>query len=102
MRELDINVNELVLEKQGDYNNIVRGTDNYLVLSFHFDLSWRNRRKVVHMEDVEGNYYNCTIPETNKVKVPMSITGTSRILVRVYGKEGTTTVSTNTLMIYQD
>lgn len=101
MRKLTVNVDDLILTKEGDYENIVRGSDNYLVLYFRFSQSWIGRRRVVNIQDVEGNEYNCLIDETNMVKIPKSVTQTSRMYVTVYGKEGNQQVKTTTLTIEQ-
>lgn len=101
MRKLEIKVNDLILTKSGDYENIVRGSDNYLVLYFRFNHSWSGRRKVVNIKDVNGNEYNCLIGETNRVKIPKEVTQTSRMYVTVYGKEGSQQVNTTTLTIKQ-
>ena len=100
MRKLEINVNDLVMSKSGDYENVVRGTDNYLVLFFNFDRTWTKRKKVVHIADVEGNEYNSVITK-NSVSIPKSVTETSRIYVQLYGREGETTVKTNIVTIEQ-
>ena len=100
MRKLEIDVNDLIMSKSGDYENIVRGTDNYLVLFFNFDRTWTKRKKVVHIADVEGNEYNSVITK-NSVSIPKSVTETSRIYVQLYGREGRTTVKTNIVTIEQ-
>lgn len=100
MRKLEIDVNDLVMSKSGDYENIVRGTDNYLVLFFNFGKTWTKRKKVVHITDVEGNEYNSVVIK-NSISIPKSVTETSRIYVQLYGREGNETVSTNTITIEQ-
>lgn len=100
MRKLEVDVNDLVMSKSGDYENIVRGTDNYLALFFNFDKTWTKRKKVVHITDVEGNEYNAVITKSG-VLLPRKVTGTSRLYITVYAKEGETTVKTNTVTIEQ-
>ena len=102
MKQLEFSVDDMELKPKETYHGIVRGSDNYIVLHFTFDYSWRNRRKVVHMEDVEGNAYNCVIGKDNKVTVPKKVTGTSRIYIKIYGKQDAVTVSTNTVVIEQE
>lgn len=102
MKQLEFTVTDMTLKTNETYQGIVRGTDNYIMLHFVFDPSWRNRRKVIHMEDVEGNAYNCIVGNDNKVLVPSSVTGTSRIYVKIYGKQGSVTVNTNTVVIEQE
>lgn len=101
MRQLTVSVDDLILTKEGDYENIVRGSDNYLVLYFRFNQSWSGRRKVVNIKDVNDNEYNCLIGETNRIKIPKEVTQTSRMYVTVYGKEGSQQVNTTTLTIEQ-
>ena len=100
MRKLEIDINDLIMSKSGDYENIVRGTDDYLVLFFNFDKTWTERKKVVHIADVEGNEYNSVVTK-NSVSIPKSVTETSRIYVQLYGREGGTTVKTNIVTIEQ-
>lgn len=80
---------------------IVRGTDNFLRLSFSLGADWRNRSKVIHMEDVEGNSYNCVLNQFNAVMIPKEVTGTSRIYITLYGRNGSETIRTNTITIEQ-
>lgn len=101
MRKLEIKVNDLIMSKSGDYSNIVRGTDNYLVLHFNFDRTWKDRKKVVHIEDVEGESYNAIVDKTNSIVIPKKVTGTSKIFVTLHGKQNNSFVKTNTLSIDQ-
>lgn len=47
MRELHFDVTGQLLKrnKQCDFENIVRGSDNYLCLVFHFDQEWKETKK---------------------------------------------------------
>lgn len=103
MKAIHIRVEGQTAELQTNVKEqkIVRGTDNYLMLQFQLDSTWRKRNKVVHMEDVEGNSYNCVLNQTNRVMIPKDVTGTSRIYISIYGKSGSETVRTNTITIEQ-
>ena len=83
-------------------DEIVRGSNNYVCVHFMFDSSWINKNKVVEMKDVEGNTYN-TIIENNRVVLPEEITKTSRIYLRIYGRDvsGEQKIVTNEIMIVQ-
>lgn len=83
-------------------DEIVRGSNNYVCVHFMFDSSWINKNKVVEMKDVEGNTYN-TIIENNRAVLPEEITKTSRIYLRVYGRDvsGEQKIVTNEIMIVQ-
>lgn len=100
MKTIEINVNEQTAEKAGEYKGIVRGSNNFLILKFSLDGEWRKRSKVVHMEDVEGNSYNCML-KSNTVMIPKDVTGTSRIYITLYGRSGSETIRTNTITIEQ-
>lgn len=66
-------------------DEIVRGSNNYVCVHFMFDSSWINKNRVVEMKDVEGNTYN-TIIENNRVVLPEEITKTSRIYLKIHGR----------------
>lgn len=83
-------------------DEIVRGSNNYVCVHFMFDSSWINKNKVVEMKDVEGNTYN-TIIENNCVVLPEEITKTSRIYLKIHGRDvsGEQKIVTNEITIVQ-
>lgn len=83
-------------------DEIVRGSNNYVCVHLMFDSSWINKNRVVEMKDVEGNTYN-TIIENNRVVLPEEITKTSRIYLRIYGRDisGEQKIVTNEIMVVQ-
>lgn len=62
MRELHFDVAGQLLRrnKQCDFENIVRGSDNYLCLVFHFDNDWKETKRVISFYDVDGKQTNGT------------------------------------------
>ena len=67
-------------------DEIVRGSNNYVCIRFMFDSDWINKNKVVEIYDTERNSYN-TVIENNRVVLPDEITQTSRIYLRVHGRD---------------
>src|SRR5699024_4680773 len=67
-------------------DEIVRGSNNYVCIRFMFDSAWINKNKVVEIYDTERNSYN-TVIENNRVVLPDEITQTSRIYLRVHGRD---------------
>lgn len=59
MRELHFDVAGQLLRrnKQCDFENIVRGSDNYLCLVFHFDNDWKETKRVISFYDVDGEVH---------------------------------------------
>lgn len=100
MRNLYFRVDGQELKPEEQYTGIMRGSHRYLNLMFEFGREWANYKKVVSVKDVEGNEYNAVITRRG-VLLPREVTGTSRLYITVYAKEGETTVKTNTVTIEQ-
>lgn len=85
MKYVDVRVNGDIatIVKQDE---IVRGSNNYVCVRFMFDSAWINKNKVVEIYDTERNSYN-TVIENNRVVLPDEITQTSRIYLRVHGRD---------------
>ena len=101
MRELHFDVAGQLLRrnKQCDFENIVRGSDNYLCLVFHFDNDWRETKRVISMYDVDGNQINES--EQDKATVPVSVTHGSMFYFELTGKSNKTRITTNRMYIEQ-
>mgnify|MGYP005850694801 CR=1 FL=1 len=71
MRELHFDVTGQLLRrnKQCDFENIVRGSDNYLCLVFHFNQEWQGTKRVISLYDVDGKQTNEIIQELNMAEV---------------------------------
>ena len=83
-------------------DEIVRGSNNYVCVRFMFDSAWINKNKVVEIHDTEGNEYNTVIGKNNRVVLPEEITQTSRIYLRVHGRDiKKQTIITNKVAIVQ-
>ena len=85
MKYADVRVNGDIatIVKQDE---IVRGSNNYVCVRFMFDSAWINKNKVVEIYDTERNSYN-TVIENNRVVLRDEITQTSRIYLRVHGRD---------------
>lgn len=68
-------------------DEIVRGSNNYVCVRFMFDSAWIGKNKVVEIYDTERNSYNAVIEKNNHVVLPEEITQTSRIYLRVHGRD---------------
>lgn len=83
-------------------DEIVRGSNNYVCVRFMFDSVWINKTKVVEIHDTEGNEYNTIIEKNNRVVLSEEITQTSRIYLRVHGRDiKKQTIITNEVAIVQ-
>lgn len=103
MRELKFIVDgqKLTKSKECDFENIVRGTNNYLRLTFFFSREWSGMVKVVEITNVSG--VKVIEPLSgNTFAVPGIVTGDSIIKVKLYGmnKKGDQIV-TDTMIINQ-
>ena len=87
MRELHFDVAGQLLRrnKQCDFENIVRGSDNYLCLVFHFDNDWKQTNEIIQ----------------DKVTVPVDVTHGSMFYFELTGKSNKTRITTNRMYIEQ-
>lgn len=101
MRELHFDVTGQLLRrnKQCDFENIVRGSDNYLCLVFHFDNDWKETKRVISFYDVDGKQTNEIIQD--KVTVPVDVTHGSMFYFELTGKSNKTRITTNRMYIEQ-
>lgn len=79
--------------------NIVRGSDNYLCLVFHFDNDWKETKRVISFYDVDGKQTNEIIQD--KVTVPVDVTHGSMFYFELTGKSNKTRITTNRMYIEQ-
>lgn len=102
MRNIILNLSEQTLSKIGscDYNNIVRGSNNYLRIVLNTDIQWNNMAKVVTVRTLGGIEYNA-IYEPTGVLLPEEVTKNSYFEVMVTGKKGNQIVKTNSVIINQ-
>lgn len=102
MRDIILNLSEQTLSKIGscDYNNIVRGSNNYLRIVLKTDIQWNNMVKVITVRTLGGIEYN-TIYELTGVLLPKEVTKNSYFEVLVTGKNGNQLVKTNSVIINQ-
>lgn len=89
-------------DERCDFENIARGTDNYLCLSFVFDSGWIGKNKVISLRDVDGVEHNYRLVQ-NKCVVEGAVTFGSVFSFVVYGYDGKKkeTVSTERQYIHQ-
>lgn len=103
MRDLKYIVTGQKIEQKQDcdFEHIVRGTNNYLRLTFFFSREWSGMVKVVELTNVSG--VKAVEPLSgNTFAVPGIVTGDSIIKVKLYGmnKKGDQIV-TDTIIINQ-
>jgi hypothetical protein len=101
MRELHFDVAGQLLRrnKQCDFENIVRGSDNYLCLVFHFNQEWQGTKRVISFYDVDGKQTNEIIQD--RVTVPVDVTHGSMFYFELTGKSNKTRIVTNRTYIEQ-
>lgn len=84
-----------------DFENIRRGTNNYINLLFVFDSEWNGAVKVISMKNSDGVETNRVL-ENNQVSLPLSVTDGSLFYFELYGKKtGGTIIRTNTEYVWQ-
>lgn len=91
MRTLLFHVNEQKIsrDERCDFQNIARGTDNYLCLSFVFDSGWIGKNKVISLRDVDGVEHNYRLVQ-NKCTVEGVVTFGSIFSFVIYGYNSNT------------
>lgn len=102
MRDIVLNLSEQTLSKINscDYDNIVRGSNNYLRIVLKVDIQWNNMAKVITVRTLGGIEYNA-IYEPTGVLLPEYVTQNSYFEVMATGKKGNQLVKTNSVIINQ-
>lgn len=91
MRTLLFRVNgqKISRDERCDFQNIARGTDNYLCLKFSFDNDWIGKNKVISLRDVDGVEHNYRLIQ-NKCTVEGVVTFGSIFSFVIYGYNSNT------------
>ena len=104
MRELKFIVDgqRLTKSKECDFENIVRGTSNYLRLMFWFDTTWNGTTKAIEVSNISGTKIIEPLVNGSFV-LPSQVTGDSIIKVKVYGMKKTgEQIASNEILIKQE
>lgn len=104
MRTLKYNIVGQKIERniECSFDNIVRGTNNYINLLFTFDTDWNNTIKVISMKNSEGQETNRVV-ENNQISLPLHVTDGSMFSFELYGKHiDGTIIRTNTEFVWQN
>ena len=101
MRVLKFHVKGTNVEKDSscDFDNIVRGSNNWLQLEFVFDKEWNRTSRVISLKNLDGNERNIILQ--NKVVLPEEVTKDSIFSFVLYGKCGDRKIQTNRMIINQ-
>ena len=101
MRVLKFHVRGTQIEKDSncDFDNIVRGSHNWLQLEFDFDKEWNKTGRVISLKNLDGEEKNIIIQ--NKVVLQQEITKGSVFSFVLYGKDGDRKIQTNRMIINQ-
>ena len=95
---------QILTEKQnGDYDNIVKGTKNYLYVQFQFDKVWDGMNKVLEASN-EYDFRNsrAVAIRNNTTMIPNEVTDGKEIYIRIHGANKLNQqLCTNTMMIKQ-
>lgn len=84
-----------------DFEDIKKGTNNYINLFFVFDSEWNNAIKVISMKNSDGIETNRVL-ENNQVSLPLQVTDGSLFYFELYGKKADgTIIRTNTEYVWQ-
>ena len=101
MRVLKFHVRGTQIEKDSncDFDNIVRGSHNWLQLEFDFDKEWNRTGRVISLKNLDGEEKNIILQ--NKVVLQQEITKGSVFSFVLYGKDGDRKIQTNRMIINQ-
>lgn len=101
MRVLKFHVKGTQIEKDSncDFDNIVRGSHNWLQLEFDFDKEWNKTSRVISLKNLDGEEKNIILQ--NKVVLQKEITKDSVFSFVLYGKDGDRKIQTNRMIINQ-
>lgn len=84
-----------------DFEDIKKGTNNYINLLFVFDSEWKDTIKVISMKNSDGIETNRVL-ENNQVSLPLHVTDGSLFYFELYGKKTDgTIIRTNTEYVWQ-
>nr|DAN85155.1 MAG TPA: hypothetical protein [Caudoviricetes sp.] len=84
-----------------DFEDIKKGTNNYINLLFVFDSEWKDTIKVISMKSSDGIETNRVL-ENNQVSLPLQVTDGSLFYFELYGKKTDgTIIRTNTEYVWQ-
>lgn len=84
-----------------DFEDIKKGTNNYINLLFVFDSEWKDTIKVISMKNSDGIETNRVL-ENNQVSLPLQVTDGSLFYFELYGKKTDgTIIRTNTEYVWQ-
>lgn len=84
-----------------DFEDIKKGTNNYINLLFVFDIEWKDTIKVISMKNSDGIETNRVL-ENNQVLLPLQVTDGSLFCFELYGKKADgTIIRTNTEYVWQ-
>lgn len=97
--KFDVKGQKIERDKSSDFDNIVRGTDNYLCLVFHFNQEWKETKRVISFYDVDGKQTNEIIQD--RVTVPVEVTHGSMFYFELTGKSNKARITTNRMYIEQ-
>lgn len=91
MRTLLFHVNgqKISRDERCDFQNIAKGTDNYLCLRFTFDSGWTGKNKVISFRDANGAEHNYKLLQ-NKCLVESKVTFGCLFSFVVYGYNANT------------
>ena len=101
MRVLKFHVRGTKIEKDSncDFDNIVRGSHNWLQLEFDFDKEWNRTGRVISLKNLDGEEKNIILH--SKVVLQQEITKDSVFSFVLYGKDGDRKIQTNRMIINQ-
>lgn len=102
MRTLKFNINQQIINKSGDFSNIVSGSSGYLKCEFSFDSEWNNLLKVAEFRKyLDSDVYPMPIIN-NSCNVPDAVLDGSQWYVNVIGKSGKKQIATNRILVRQE
>lgn len=85
-----------------DFSQIAMGTSGYLLAEFLFSDEWNGLFKVAEFRKRNSDKYYPEKIVSNKCKVPKEVTDSIQWTVKIIGKRGDITLTTNTCAVMQE
>lgn len=99
-RVLKFKVDKQVIKKEGDFSDIVKGSQGYLVAEFSFSPDWSGC-KVVASFFAAGHEYAVPIVKNRSI-IPDQVTAEDYFRVQVCGIKNNQIIKTNKVLVRQE
>lgn len=99
-RVLKFKVDKQVIKKEGDFSDIVKGSQGYLVAEFSFSPDWSGCKVAASFFSGEQEH---AVPISNhRCMIPDEVTAGDYFRVQVVGKKNNQIIKTNKVLVRQE